>query len=327
MVQRRPHARSSGSGWTRFAGGRELVSRDRLYVITDRGSRAGTGPLGGPPDCCRRCPGSALTPDHRTIPNEIRGLLSACGTSGQRAATGVRKPLRGSTTSAGRPARLVRLHLDGGVDAPPTPGAELELDGRAVGFVGGSALRAHHSGAGQAQRRGRLTHRCRSGGGAVITVAQQAAGLIRSDFHTHTRRLAKRIVRVRSSRAIHALQRCASRQKRDVRVQFTATESPCRGRTEPPSRVRESLCRDGFAPTRAQGAYVAPYEDWCTGMIIQNFSAIVIPRALCSTPAITTGRAAGVSAADLDRARAAAIWESGRTPPTPHRPLCHQAGD
>jgi folate-binding Fe-S cluster repair protein YgfZ len=31
------------------------------------------------------------------------------------------------------------LHLDGSVNELPTPGAELELDGRAVGFVGGSA--------------------------------------------------------------------------------------------------------------------------------------------------------------------------------------------
>ena len=37
------------------------------------------------------------------------------------------------------PRRLVRLHLDGSVDALPAPGAELLLDGRAVGFVGGSA--------------------------------------------------------------------------------------------------------------------------------------------------------------------------------------------
>jgi folate-binding Fe-S cluster repair protein YgfZ len=34
---------------------------------------------------------------------------------------------------------LVRLHLDGSVDALPDHGAELELEGRAVGFVGGSA--------------------------------------------------------------------------------------------------------------------------------------------------------------------------------------------
>jgi len=37
------------------------------------------------------------------------------------------------------PRRLVRLHLDGSVDTLPTPGAALELDGRTVGFVGGSA--------------------------------------------------------------------------------------------------------------------------------------------------------------------------------------------
>jgi hypothetical protein len=33
----------------------------------------------------------------------------------------------------------VRLHLDGSVDALPAPKAELQLDGRGVGFVGGSA--------------------------------------------------------------------------------------------------------------------------------------------------------------------------------------------
>jgi folate-binding Fe-S cluster repair protein YgfZ len=40
------------------------------------------------------------------------------------------------------PRRLVRLHLDGSVDALPRPGETLLAQGRDVGFVGGSAR--HH---------------------------------------------------------------------------------------------------------------------------------------------------------------------------------------
>jgi folate-binding protein YgfZ len=82
-------------------------------------------------------PRMGLDTDHRTIPNEI-GLLGA-------AVHLYKGCYRGQETVArvhnlGRPPRrLVRLHLDGSVDALPTPGAVLELDGRAVGFVGGAA--------------------------------------------------------------------------------------------------------------------------------------------------------------------------------------------
>jgi folate-binding protein YgfZ len=76
--------------------------------------------------------------DFKTIPNEI-GLV------GTRLDKGC---YRGQETVArvhtlGRPPRrLVQLHLDGTMSALPSPGATVELAGKAVGFVGSSAR--HH---------------------------------------------------------------------------------------------------------------------------------------------------------------------------------------
>ena len=82
-------------------------------------------------------PRIGLDTDHRTIPNEI-GLLGVAVHLDKGCYRGQETVARVHTL--GRPPRrLVRLHLDGSADALPTPGAELELDGRAVGFVGGSA--------------------------------------------------------------------------------------------------------------------------------------------------------------------------------------------
>jgi tRNA-modifying protein YgfZ len=117
--------------------GRELfVPRDRLDEITSLGSRAGTWALEA-----RRIaagvPRIGLDTDHRTIPNEI-GLLGVAVHLDKGCYRGQETVAR--VHNLGRPPRrLVRLHLDGSVDALPSPGAELELDGRAVGFAGGSA--------------------------------------------------------------------------------------------------------------------------------------------------------------------------------------------
>jgi hypothetical protein len=82
-------------------------------------------------------PRIGLDTDHRTIPNEI-GLLGVAVHLDKGCYRGQETVARVHTL--GRPPRrLVRLHLDGSVDALPAPGAELELDGRGVGFVGGSA--------------------------------------------------------------------------------------------------------------------------------------------------------------------------------------------
>jgi tRNA-modifying protein YgfZ len=117
--------------------GRELfVARSRLVEVMEPGPRAGTWALEA-----RRIaagvPRIGLDTDHRTIPNEVSLLGLAVHLD--------KGCYRGQETVArvhnlGRPPRrLVRLHLDGSVDALPTSGAELELEGRSVGFVGGSA--------------------------------------------------------------------------------------------------------------------------------------------------------------------------------------------
>jgi tRNA-modifying protein YgfZ len=118
-------------------GGREaFVARDRLEEIMNLGPRAGTWAFEA-----RRIaagvPRIGLDTDHRTIPNEI-GLLGVAVHLDKGCYRGQETVAR--VHNLGRPPRrLVRLHLDGSVDALPTPGAELQLDGRGVGFIGGSA--------------------------------------------------------------------------------------------------------------------------------------------------------------------------------------------
>jgi tRNA-modifying protein YgfZ len=118
-------------------GGRELfLARDRLGEIMGEGPRAGTWALEA-----RRIaagvPRIGLDTDHRTIPNEI-GLLGPAVHLDKGCYRGQETIAR--VHNLGRPPRrLVRLHLDGSVDALPAPKSDLQLDGRAVGFVGGSA--------------------------------------------------------------------------------------------------------------------------------------------------------------------------------------------
>jgi tRNA-modifying protein YgfZ len=118
-------------------GGRELfVARDRLGDVMSRGPRTGTWALEA-----RRIaagvPRIGLDTDHRTIPNEI-GLLGVAVDLDKGCYRGQETVAR--VHNLGRPPRrLIQLHLDGSVDALPVTGSELLLDGRAVGFVGGSA--------------------------------------------------------------------------------------------------------------------------------------------------------------------------------------------
>jgi folate-binding protein YgfZ len=119
-----------------FDGREVFVVRDRLHEVTKRGPQAGTWALEA-----RRIaagvPRIGLDTDHRTIPNEI-GLLGVAVHLDKGCYRGQETVAR--VHNLGRPPRrLVRLHLDGSVDALPAPGAELQFDGRAVGFVGGSA--------------------------------------------------------------------------------------------------------------------------------------------------------------------------------------------
>ena len=131
--------------WTTRAGldslgGRELfVPRGQLDEALTLAPRAGTWALEA-----RRIeagvPRVGLDTDRRTIPNEV-GLLGVAVHLDKGCYRGQETVARVHTL--GRPPRrLVRLLLDGSVDALPAPGAGLELDGRQVGFVGGSAR--HH---------------------------------------------------------------------------------------------------------------------------------------------------------------------------------------
>ena len=82
-------------------------------------------------------PRIGLDSDHRTIPNEL-GLLGSAVHLDKGCYRGQETVARVHTL--GRPPRrLVLLHLDGSTDTLPPAGAPLSLDGRAVGFVGGSA--------------------------------------------------------------------------------------------------------------------------------------------------------------------------------------------
>jgi folate-binding protein YgfZ len=118
-------------------GGRELfVPRSELDAVLADVPRAGMWAYEA-----RRIaagvPRVGVDTDHRTIPNEA-GLIGVAVHLDKGCYRGQETVARVHTL--GRPPRrLVRLHLDGSVDALPEPGAALELDGRAVGFVGGSA--------------------------------------------------------------------------------------------------------------------------------------------------------------------------------------------
>jgi hypothetical protein len=82
-------------------------------------------------------PRYGLDTDHKTIPHEVGWIESAVHLS--------KGCYRGQETVARvhnlghPPRRLVFLHLDGSVDRLPEHGDEVELDGRAVGFVGSAA--------------------------------------------------------------------------------------------------------------------------------------------------------------------------------------------
>jgi folate-binding protein YgfZ len=118
-------------------GGHELfVPRAQLGAVLASSAPAGAWALEA-----RRIaagvPRIGVDSDHRTIPNEL-GLLGAAVHLEKGCYRGQETVARVHTL--GRPPRrLVRLHLDGMADELPAAGAALELDGRSLGFVGGSA--------------------------------------------------------------------------------------------------------------------------------------------------------------------------------------------
>ncbi|MEO6510082.1 MAG: folate-binding protein [Nocardioides sp.] len=118
----------------------ELVPRDKLEAYAAAAGRpAGTWAFEAL-RIARGEPRFGLDTDHRTIPNEVGWIGPAVHLE--------KGCYRGQETVArvhtlGRPPRrLTLLHLDGSENRLPSQGADLLLDGKAVGFVGSSAR--HH---------------------------------------------------------------------------------------------------------------------------------------------------------------------------------------
>ncbi len=121
-------------------GGISFVARDQLPELVERwGSPSGTWAYEALRIAAGR-PRLGVDTDHRTIPNEVGWIGTAVHMD--------KGCYRGQETVArvhtlGRPPRrLALLHLDGSAERLPAPGADLELDGRAVGRMGSSAR--HH---------------------------------------------------------------------------------------------------------------------------------------------------------------------------------------
>jgi folate-binding protein YgfZ len=120
-----------------------LVPRASLADVAERLTDAGATPTGTwAYEAMRveaRRPRSGFETDHRTIPHEVGWIGTAVHLD--------KGCYRGQETVArvqnlGRPPRrLVLLHLSGERDDLPAPGTPLQLDGRAVGFLGTAA---HH---------------------------------------------------------------------------------------------------------------------------------------------------------------------------------------
>src|SRR5208282_331619 len=82
-------------------------------------------------------PRPGLDTDHRTLPHEV-GLIEDAVHLNKGCYRGQETVAR--IQNVGRPPRrLVFLHLDGSVDRLPAHGDPVELDGKAVGFVGSAA--------------------------------------------------------------------------------------------------------------------------------------------------------------------------------------------
>ncbi len=124
------------AGVDSLGGAEVFVPREQLEPVLAGSGRAGTWAYEAK-RIAAGVPRIGLDSDHRTIPNEL-GLLGVAVHLDKGCYRGQETVARVHTL--GRPPRrLVRLHLDGSAEALPAPGAPLELDGRTVGFVGGSA--------------------------------------------------------------------------------------------------------------------------------------------------------------------------------------------
>jgi tRNA-modifying protein YgfZ len=118
-----------------------IVARDAMLPTVERLRVAGAALAGmWAHEALRIAAGRArfgVDTDHRTIPHEVGWIETAVHLS--------KGCYRGQETVARvhnlghPPRRLVLLHVDGSVDRLPRHGAPVELDGKAIGFVGSAA--------------------------------------------------------------------------------------------------------------------------------------------------------------------------------------------
>ena len=132
-----------GGGFVRLSAARAdlIVPRASAPSVLDALHTAGAAPVGTlafeAVRVAARRPRLGLETDHRTIPHEVGWIGRAVHLE--------KGCYRGQETVArvqnlGKPPRrLVLLHLSGDTDELPAPGTPVELDGRAVGFLGTSA--------------------------------------------------------------------------------------------------------------------------------------------------------------------------------------------
>ncbi len=151
-AQRRAEALPDGGfvrrmGWPTADAADLVVPRAQTDAVLDRLHAAGAAPAGTWAfEALRveaRRPRLGFETDHRTIPHEIGFIGGAVHLN--------KGCYRGQETVArvhnlGKPPRqLVLLHLSGESDELPEPGTAVELDGRAVGFLG-TAVHHHELG-------------------------------------------------------------------------------------------------------------------------------------------------------------------------------------
>ena len=126
-----------------IAGGPRIVPREQLDEVLGE-QRAGTWAA----DALRIEAGQPRTfvdTDDKTIPNELanpEGLILGAGVHLQKGCYPGQETVARVYTLGRPPRRLTLLHLDGTAEALPAVGADVVLDGRAVGRVGSSAR--HH---------------------------------------------------------------------------------------------------------------------------------------------------------------------------------------
>jgi folate-binding protein YgfZ len=136
LVERRLLGSLGDDAGAPAAGGAAVDDGDAGGAVVGRGAPSGVWAHEALRIAAGR-PRLGLDTDHRTIPNEL-GLIGTVAHVDKGCYRGQETVAR--VHNLGRPPRrLTRLHLDGSVNRLPARGAEVSVDGVAIGFVGSAA--------------------------------------------------------------------------------------------------------------------------------------------------------------------------------------------